>query len=289
MMKEFIALFICLFSNATAIAQTYEWTEVEKIFDKKGTAQGDAFKITFPRADLKVKVGEVMIEPALALTSWVAFKKMAGHTMMMGDLVLRDGEMAPVMAKLVAGGIEITALHNHIAGESPRVMYMHFDGRGEAKVLAEQMKAALALTGTPVSQAPASTAAELDRSRVETTLGFSGQRKGNVLQIAIPRLEKIVENDMEVPPFMGMATAINLQMMGEKAATTGDFVLLANEVNPVVRALTENGIAVTAIHNHMLLESPRLFFLHLWGFDTPEKLAHGMKAALDKTNLVRNK
>lgn len=291
-MKKFFTLFICLLSSATTASQVSDWAEIEKIFDRKGTVQDEVFKIAFPRADLKVKVGDVMIEPALALTSWIAFKKMEGHTMMMGDLVLLDREIAPVTAKLVANGIEITALHNHIVNEFPSVMYMHFGGHGDAKALAEKMKAALALTGTPMMQPPASapaTATELDWSKVGATLGYSGQRKGNVLQFGIPRVEKIIENGMEVPPFMGMATAINLQKVGEKAATTGDFVLLANEVNPVVKALTENGIAVAALHNHMFFESPRLFFLHFWGFDTTEKLAAGLKAALDKTNSVKGK
>ena len=262
-MKKFFTLFICLLSYATATAQTSDWAEIEKVFDRKGIVQGEVFKIAFPRADLQVKVGDVAIAPALALTSWIAFKKTESHTMIMGDLVLLDREIAPVTARLVASGIEVTALHNHIVNESPSVMYMHFGGYGDAKALAEKMKAALALTGTPVTPPPATaTATELDWSKVEATLGWSGQRKGNVLQLGIPRVEKIIENGMEVPPFMGMATAINLQMVEEKAATTGDFVLLANEVNPVVKALTENGIAVTALHNHMLFESPRLFFLH---------------------------
>jgi len=291
-MKKFFTLFICLLSSATVTSQVSDWAEIEKVFGRKGTVQGEVFKIAFPRADLKVNVGDVMIEPALALTSWIAFKKTESHTMIMGDLVLLDREIAPVTAKLVANEIAITALHNHIVGESPSVMYMHFGGHGDAKALADKMKAALALTATPMTLPPAAaTATELDWSKVETTLGRSGQRKGNVLQIGIPRAEKIVDNGMEVPPFMGMATAINLQMVGEKAATTGDFVLLANEVNPVVKALTENGIAVTAIHNHMLFESPRLFFLHFWGFEAPEKLAAGLKTALDKTgaaNAVKN-
>jgi hypothetical protein len=288
-MQKFFMLFICLFSSATAISQVSDWAEIEKVFERKGTEQGEVFKVTFPRADLNVKVGDVPVAPALALTSWIAFKKMEGQTMIMGDLVLLDWEVAPVTAKLVASGIEITALHNHIVNESPSVMYMHFGGHGDPKALAEKMKAALALTGIPMmspASAPA-TATQLDWSKVEAVLGYSGQRRGNVLQLGIPRVEKIIENGMEVPPFMGMATAINLQMVGEKAATTGDFVLLANEVNPVVKALTENGIALTALHNHMLFESPRLFFLHFWGFDTPEKLAHGLKAALDKTNSMK--
>ncbi len=287
-MKKFFTLLICLLASASATSQVSDWAEIEKVFERKGTVQGEVFKIAFPRADLKVKVGEVMIEPALALTSWIAFKKTAGHTMMMGDLVLLDSEIAPVTATLVASGIEITALHNHIVNESPSVMYMHFGGHGDPQTLAEKMKAALALTGTPMQLPPASApTTELDWSKVESTLGRSGQRKGNVLQLGIPRAEKISENGMEVPAFMGMATAINLQKVGEKAATTGDFVLLAEEVNPVVKALTENGVAVTALHNHMLFESPRLFFLHYWGFDTPEKLAHGLKAALDKTNSMK--
>lgn len=289
-MKKFFTLFICLLSSATATSQVSVWAEIEKVFDRKGAVQGEVFKIVFPRADLKVKVGEDTVEPSLALTSWIAFKKMASHTMIMGDLVLLDSEIAPVTAKLVASGIEMTALHNHIASEFPSVMYMHFGAQGNAEELAEKMKAVLALTGTPMKLPPASApATELDWSIVETTLGRSGQRKDNVLLLGIPRDEKITENGMEVPPFMGMATAINIQKVGEKAATTGDFVLLDKEVNSVVKALTENGIAVTALHNHMLFESPRLFFLHFWGFDAPEKLAAGLKAALDKTNMAKNK
>jgi hypothetical protein len=216
-MKKFFTLFICLLSYAAASSQVSDWAEIEKVFDRKGTAQGEVFKIAFPRADLKVKVGEVMIEPALALTSWIAFKKTESHTMIMGDLVLLDREIAPVTAKLVASGIEITALHNHIVNESPSVMYMHFGGHGDAKALAEKMKAALALTGTPMTlPTAAATAAELDWSKVETMLDYTGQRKGNVLQFGVPRAEKIIENGMEVPPFMGMATAINLQMVRNK-------------------------------------------------------------------------
>lgn len=288
MKKVFI--FVLLFSSGLfAQSQSPDWAEVEKTFGRKGTAQGEVFKVAFPRADLKVNVGEVSIEPALALTSWIAFKKMKNQTMIMGDLVLMDTEIAPVMNKIVASGLEVTALHNHIVGESPSIMYMHFGGNGDAKELAEKMKVVLALTGMPMTPPSPPTTTQIDWSKVEATLGVTGQRKGNVLQFGIPRAEKITENGMEVPPFMGMATAINIQKVGEKAATTGDFVLLAEEVNSVVKALTENGIAVTALHNHMLFESPRLFFLHFWGFEAPEKLATGLKAALDKTNSAKNK
>jgi hypothetical protein len=169
-------------------------------------------------------------------------------------------------------------------------MYMHYYGQGEPAKLAERMKAAIALTKTPVTPPqPQQSPPAIDWTKVESTLGWTGQHKGNLLQISIPRAETITENGMPIPPSMGVANAINLQMIGEKAATTGDFVLLASEVNPVIKALGEHGIAVTAIHNHMLTESPRLFFLHFWGVDEPERLAQGLKAALDKTNSANKK
>lgn len=290
MKKIFSATILTLFAFTFVYAQAPDWQAVEKVFGRKGTTQGEVFKITFPRLDLKVKVGEVAVEPALALTSWIAFKPMKHQTMIMGDLVLLESEIAPVVAKLVAENLEVTALHNHIANESPPLMYLHFSGTGPAPKLAEDMKAVLALTGTPMGAPPApSDTTVVDWSKVEAIFGRMGQRKRDVIQFGFPRKEAISENGMEISPFMGMATGINFQGVGDKAATTGDFVLLGSEVNPVVKALTENGIAVTAIHSHMLFESPRLFFLHFWGFDEPDKLARGLKAALDKTNSALGK
>lgn len=287
-MIKILILSLALFTSA--IAQTPDWDSVEKIFNRKGTIQGDVCKITFPRSDLNVKVGDVAIEPGLALTSWIAFKNDGDQSMMMGDLVLLDSEIAPVITKLVANGLQVSAVHNHIVGESPSIKYLHFGGHGDAAMLAQAMMTVLSVTKTPLvspqSPPPPTT---YDWSKVESILGRSGQRKGNVLQFEIPRAETITENGMDIPPFMGMATALNMQLVGGKVATTGDFVLLASEVNPVVHALTENGIAVTAIHSHMLFESPRLFFLHFWGVDEPEKLARGLKAALDKTNSEKKK
>lgn len=271
-----------------AIAQQPGWQAVEKVFGRKGVVQGDVFKITFPRSDLRVNIGEILFEPGLALTSWVAFKPIGSQTMIMGDLVLLEGEVMPVMSRLVASGVEVTGLHNHLAGESPKVMYMHYYGRGEPTKLAEAMKVAITLTKTPLTPTqPQQSPSTVDWTKVESILGWTGQRKGNLLQISVPRAETITENGMDVPPSMGVANAINFQMVREKAATTGDFVLLAREVNPVIKALTEHGIAVTAIHNHMLTESPRLFFLHFWAVDNPEQLAKGLKAALDKTNSAK--
>jgi hypothetical protein len=273
-----------------AIAQQPNWQAVEKVFGQKGVVEGDVFKITFPRSDLRVKIGEISIEPGLALTSWVAFKPIGSQTMIMGDLVLLDREVIPVMSKLVASGVEVTGLHNHIINESPRVMYMHYYGQGEPTKLAETMKAVIAYTKTPLTPPqPKQPSSTIDWTKVESILGWTGQHKGNLLQISVPRAETITENGMDIPPSMGVTNTINFQMVGEKAATTGDFVLISSEVNPVVKALTEHGIAVTAIHNHMLTESPRLFFLHFWAVDESEKLAQGLKAALDKINSAKRK
>ena len=273
-----------------ANAQPNDWQSVENIFGRKGTVQGEVLKVSFPRSDLNIRVGNVSIEPPLALTSWIAFKGEGNHSMMMGDLVLLDSEIAPVITKIVANGLEVSAVHNHIVGESPSIKYLHFGGHGDAAILAQAMMAVLSVTGTPLvpSRFPL-TASDHDWSKVESILGRQGVRKGNVLQFGIPRAETITEHEMEIPPFMGMATGLNIQLIGDSAASTGDFVLLANEVNPVVRALTDNGIAATAIHSHMLFESPRLFSLHFWGVGQPEKLARGLKAALDKTNAENRK
>ena len=241
--------------------------------------------MTFPRTDLHVNIGVIPVEPGFALTSWIAFKQHRNRTMIMGDLVLLDQEINPVISKLIEGGVAITALHNHLIGETPDIMYLHFEGHGEALKLAETMKDALELTGTPLSSLPAQTARRIDWTIIESILGRTGQKKGNLLSFSIPRADKIYEDGMEIPPFMGLAMPINFERVENKAATTGDFVLLAKEVNPVVRALRENGIQITAIHNHMLFETPRIFFLHFWGVGTPEKLAKGIKEALEQTNI----
>lgn len=274
-----------LLISGNLFAQQNDWTEVEKVFGKKGNVQGDVFKITFPRSDLKVKVGDFSVAPGLALTSWIGFLKMGSNTMMMGDLVLLDKEVAPVISKLVAENLEMTALHNHLVNETPAIKYIHFSGSGDAIKLAEKIKSVFAITGTPLLAPQAQTqTSNPDWSKVEAILGTSGKHNGNLLQYSFPRNEKLTESGMEMPAYMGMATGINFQMENSRAAITGDFVLLAEEVNPVVKALTENGIAVTAIHNHMLFDNPRLFMLHFWSVDNPEKLAKGLKAALDKTN-----
>jgi hypothetical protein len=227
------------------------------------------------------------VQPALALGSWVAFRNIGGgHAMMMGDLVLAEEEVAPVMRALQQGGVEQTALHNHLLGESPRVMYMHVSGHGDAVKLAQAVRAALAQSGTPMQAAAAPAAApaiDLDTAAIARALGVSGKVNGGVYQVSVPRREIVREDGNEVPPSMGVATGINFQPTGNgKAAITGDFVMTAREVNQVIRALQANGIAVTALHSHMLTETPRLFFMHFWANDDATSLARGLRAALDK-------
>jgi hypothetical protein len=269
------------------------WKQVEDAMGRAGQTQpGDVIKFGMPRKDLHVVLNGVDIKPGLALGSWAAFKRDGVGAMVMGDLVLTQDEVEPVMLKLQEGGIQETALHNHLLGESPRVMYMHIAGHGDAVQMARAIHDALALTKTPAPDAsPAAQApAELgfDQKQVEQIIGHTGKINGGILQIGVPRAETITDSGMTVPPSMGVATALNFQPTGNgKAAITGDFVLLGSEVNPVMKTLRQNGIEVTALHNHMLAEQPRLFFMHFWANDDAVKLAKGLRAALDQTNSAK--
>ena len=270
-----------------------DWKQVDAGLGKSGALQPDgAYKVGMPRGDLHVTAAGVALKPALALGSWVAFKQVNDtEAMLMGDLVLLENEVGPVLAKLQEGGIEQTALHNHLLRESPLVMYMHIGGHGTPAKLAAAVHAGLALTGTPLGAAPAAPPAAalgIDTAQIAQILGFHGRVNGGVYQVGVPRAETITADGVEVPPSMGLATAINFQPTGGgKAAITGDFVLLGNEVNPVIRALRDNGIAITALHSHMLTDSPHLFFMHYWANDDALKLAHGLRAALDKMNVKK--
>jgi hypothetical protein len=206
--------------------------------------------------------------------------------MLMGDLVLAEDEVTSVMTSLQENGLQITALHNHVLHETPRVMYMHIAGHGDAVQLAAAMKKVIAVTKTPPPAQPAAAATlDLDTAAIDRILGNKGKVNGGVYQVGVPRSEKISESGMAIPGSMGLATALNFQPTGGgKAAITGDFVLLGTEVNPVIKALRQNGIQVTALHSHMLQEEPRLFFMHFWANDDSLKLAQGLRAALDQTN-----
>jgi len=269
------------------------WKQVEDAMGRPGQMQpGDVIKFGMPRKDLHVVLDGVEIKPGLALGSWVAFKRDDGGAMVMGDLVLIEDEVEPVMMKLQESGIHESAVHNHLIGESPHVMYMHIASHGDAVQMAKAIHDAVALTKTPgPDAAPAGQpAVELgfDQKQIEQILGHTGKVNGGVLQIGVPRAETITDSGMTVPASMGVAIALNFQPTGSgKAAITGDFVLLGTEVNPVIKALRQNGIAVTALHSHMLMEEPRLFFMHFWANDDAVKLAKRLRVALDNTNSAK--
>ncbi|TIL63257.1 DUF1259 domain-containing protein [Mesorhizobium sp.] len=276
-----------------------DWNAVGQTLGKEGTVQPDGiYRIGLPRSDLKVTLDGIEIKPALALGSWLAFQSAGGNeAMAMGDLVLTQEEVNPVMKTLIENGLEVTALHNHLLRSEPATMYMHVSGHGDAVKLASALREAVGQSRTPLggsaanSQTPTasgSTDQKLDTAGIDRALGRKGKVNGGVYQISIPRAELIKENGMEVPESMGSAIAINFQPIGVgKAAITGDFVLTASEVNPVVRALRAHDIEITALHNHMLDEEPRLFFMHFWANDEVSKLASGLGEALRHVNRKR--
>ncbi len=267
-----------------------QWKAVQDAMGRPGTLQPDGtYKFSMPRKDLKVTLDGTSIKPALALGSWTAFEGTRDHAMVMGDLVLTEDEVEPVMAKLQQEGIQETAVHNHLLRESPRVMYMHIEGHGDAVKMATAIHNALALTKTPPPETgpapPQNQNLGINTAQIENSLGHKGKVNGGVFQVSVPRAEKITDQGMNVPPSMGVATALNFQPTGGgRAAITGDFVLLPDEVNPVLKALRDNGIQVTALHSHMLNDQPHLLFMHFWANDDAGKLARGLRAALDHVN-----
>ena len=255
---------------------------------------GDVRRYGFPRTDLTVTLDGVTIKPALALGGWVAFKPMHGGAMIMGDLVLLESEINPVMIKLIASGLEITAVHNHLLRASPATFYMHVGGHGDPVKLATALRDGLGESKTPLTVPAATTpppAVDLDTAQLDQIMGAKGQANGGVYQFGVPRRDPVTEADMRLSPAgpLGVATGINFQPTGGgKAAITGDFVLIGSEVNEVVRTLRGNGIEVMAIHSHMLTEEPRIIFMHFWANDDAIKLARGLRAALDKTASARS-
>ncbi len=287
-----LAAGVLLSYGAPLPAAEIDWSKVDQAIGKKGGAQaGGVYKYGLPRSDLNISVDGVAIKPALALGSWLAFLPAGEGAMLMGDLVLTQEEINPVMKRLIQDGFEITAIHNHLLRTSVPVFYMHVAGHGEPVKLAQTLHAALALSKTPLSQGPVPQSAppiDLDTAALEKVLGYHGAANGGVYQFSVPRGEAITDQGMSIPASMGTATAINFQPTGGgKAAVTGDFVLLGSEVNPVLKTLREQGIEVTALHSHMINDSPHLFFMHFWANDEAVSLARTLRAALDRMNVKR--
>jgi Domain of Unknown Function (DUF1259) len=274
---------------STAHAQDVDWQKVDETLGRKPAVTGDVHRYGFARTDLTVNLGGVTIKPALALGGWVAFKPAHGGVMAMGDLVLLESEINPVMMKMIANGLEITAVHNHLLGASPATFYMHVAGHGDPIKIAAALRDALAESKTPLTVAASTTpppSVDLDTAQLDQIIGVKGQANGGVYQFNVPRRDPIAEEGVELSPVgpMGVAIGINFQPTGGgQAAITGDFVLTSDEVNAVIMALRTHGIDVTALHSHMLDEQPRLFFMHFWANDDAIKLAKGLRAALDKT------
>jgi len=277
-------------TSGAAIAQEIDWKKVDEAIGRSAAVvSGDVHRYGFPRSDLHVTLDGVTIRPALALGGWTAFKPMHGGAMIMGDLVLLETEINPVMSKLIENGAEITAVHNHLLRANPATFYMHVGGHGDPVKLATAIRTGLAASKiplTPPSPPATQPTIDLDTGQLDQIIGVKGQANGGVYQFGVPRRDPISETGTQMTPAgpLGLATGIGFQPTGGgKAAITGDFVLAAEEVNPVIQTLRSNGIEVTALHSHMLDEQPRLFFMHFWANDDALKLARGLRAALDKT------
>lgn len=298
-MNRLAALAAVLFSTmilASAparAARTGDWSKVDQALGRQGKdLRGGVHKVGFPRSDLKVTLDGTPIRAPLAFGSWVALMPDHSGAMLMGDLVLTETEIGPVMKRLVAGGMEITAIHNHLLRTSVPIIYMHVAGHGDPVHLAETVHAALALTGTPLTRGPTTSspavAPSLNLQSLEGILRAKGTESGGVDQFSIPRADAIRDHGAVVPPAMGAAISINFEPTGDgRAAATGDFVLIAREVNPVLRDLLAHGIEVTALHTHMIGDSPTIYFMHFWAVQNPEQLAHGLSSALDLMHVKR--
>jgi len=286
---------LCLAQTKTdqKAAMATEWKNVEDVFGFPGALlPGDVIRFNMPRKDLHVTLGGTEIKPALALGAWAAFHRVGNNdAMVMGDLVLTEGEVAPAMKVLQDGGVEVTALHNHLIGESPKIWYIHMGGHGDPVKLARTIKKAVAVTTTPLPQGGGTKENEdlgFDAAAVGKIIGHQGNVSGGVLHFNVPRVEKLTEEGMETPPSMGAGTVINFQPTGKgRAAIAGDLALTWEEVEPVMKTLRDHGIEAVALHSHALNDVPRLFYMHFWANDDALKLARGLRAALDKTNAAK--
>src|SRR5262245_9155921 len=287
-----VALILLFSSSVQAQAQSslaLDTKAIEQAIGKPGEMKDEVYKVSLPRKDLSVSLNGVNLKPGFALGSWIAFKQAGREAILDGDLVLTEEEVGPVLGKLRKEGIEISALHNHLIGETPRVMFLHIEGKGHAAKMAMHLKEALVLTATPIGppsfkavEANTTEEADFDAELIQQELGYKGKLKDGVLHVAVPRSEPIKMAGATLPPNMGMATAFNFQLCeANKVATTVDFVMVRDDVDRVTKALTEHGILITALHNHLVHGSPDLYFMHFWADDDAEKVAKGLRAGLD--------
>jgi len=292
-MKQKLALLtlVAALSGAPMLAKAadIDWKKVDAALGKTATVAGDVHRYGLPRSDLQVSLDGVAIKPTLALGGWVAFAPMHGEAVVMADLVLLETEITPVMTKLLDGGLDITAIHNHVLRASPATFYMHVGGHGDLEKMATLIRLALSSASRTPFAPPATTAGpapnvDLDTAKLDEIMGVKVTANGGVHPFGVPRQDPPMESGMQVNAALGGANAVGFQPTGNgKAAITGDFLVTGSEVNPLIRALRAGDIEVTAIHSHMLDEQPRMFFIHFWANDDAVKLAQGIRAALDKT------
>jgi hypothetical protein len=280
-----LLLGLCLFiSVGLGLSQGYaaDFSEVENILGVAGQIQEGAVVFSFPRSDIKVVIDGDPVPTALGFGSWTAWKVMGNDFMVMGDLVLLEKEINPVISALAEANINVTALHNHFIGEEPRIMYMHIGGMGPAATLANGVRNALDKTGTPKTKASASAPVlALDTKRIEEIIGHPGKAGGGVFKITLGR-PGVKMGGVELTASMGLNTWAAFAGTDERAYVAGDVAMTAPEVQKVIRELRKGGINIAAVHNHMLDEAPRIFFLHYWGKGPAEKLAETVQGAFDQ-------
>jgi hypothetical protein len=276
-------------SSAPKAPAGLDTAAIDRAIGKSGQAMaGDVYRVSFPRSDLNVTVGGVKVKAGFALGSWAAFKAASGGAVVHGDLVLLDSEVNPVISALFQHDMQITAVHNHLINDTPHVSYVHYWGQGAAATLAANVKDVLSKSKTPMSAPPATPTAtsgaatdDLPADQIQQAIGLKGTVNNGVLALSVPRPETIQMMGVTLPPSMGMATSINFQSAGSgKVAATGDFVMIADEVNRVARQLRQHNIGITALHNHMLHGTPELYFMHFWGEGDANAVASGLKAAI---------
>ena len=264
---------------------------IERVMGMKGKSNGGEYKITVPQNDLRVMVDGFKIIPAMGLGTWVAFTPVEEGAMIMGDLVLTETDLKRVQQEVIRQGLTITAIHNHFVRNHPNVMYMHIGGQGNTEAMAVKAKSVLdkikesrggdPSKGTASSEGVSNT---LNTRLLDSILGHTAEMNKGVYKYTIGRPDVTLhEHSVPVTTFMGFNTWAAFQGSPEQAAVAGDFTMLEDEVAPVIRALVENGIEVVAVHNHMVHEQPRIFFLHYWGTGNAAELAKGLRAALDQT------
>ena len=260
------------------------WDEVGRILQTPAVFGGGYYRFNLPRRDLTLRLGDVTVAPELALGAWAGFSGDPAEATMMGDLVLTAGELRTVLAELARQHIEVTAIHNHLVGEQPRLIYVHVHGHGSATGLASRLDHAIALTGTPRPVAAAvPTPLTIDTTAVFAALGRSGRARGAVAQLTFILVPGTVSMDsMTVTPALGYASPVNVQLVGpDRIVATGDFSVIGAKVDPLLQALAAHGIVATAVHSHMVDESPRIYFIHFWADGPQKETLAGLRAAID--------